>query len=36
MEAVVKFAEGEGNIELRDVPEPAPGDDEVKSTICGI
>lgn len=40
MKAVVKFAEGKANIELRDVPEPTVGDDEVKikveaAGICG-
>jgi len=40
MKAVVKYAEGEGNIELRDVPEPQPADNEVKikveaAGICG-
>jgi len=34
MKAVVKFAEGEGNVELRDVPEPYPGPDEVKISEC--
>lgn len=40
MKAVVKYAEGKENIELRDVPEPAVGDNEVKikveaAGICG-
>jgi L-iditol 2-dehydrogenase len=40
MKAVVKYAEGEGNIALRDVPEPRVGDNEVKikveaAGICG-
>jgi len=40
MKAVVKYAEGKGNIELRDVPEPQPAADEVKikveaAGICG-
>lgn len=40
MKAVVKYAEGEGNIELREVPEPDVGDNEVKikveaAGICG-
>ncbi|MFP4081411.1 MAG: zinc-dependent alcohol dehydrogenase [Candidatus Aminicenantes bacterium] len=40
MKAVVKYAPGEGNIELRDVPEPEVGDNEVKikveaAGICG-
>ena len=40
MKAVVKYAHGSGNVELRDVPEPFPGPDEVKievkaSGICG-
>jgi len=40
MKAVVKYARGPGNVELRDVPEPAPGPDEVKievkaAGICG-
>lgn len=40
MKAVVKYAEGKGKIELRDVPEPVPGENEVKIKvevvgICG-
>ena len=40
MKAVVKYAIGPGNVELRDVPEPVPGSDEVKievkaAGICG-
>ncbi|MEM3013685.1 MAG: zinc-binding dehydrogenase [Candidatus Bathyarchaeia archaeon] len=40
MKAVVKYALGSGNVELRDVPEPSPGQDEVKievkaAGICG-
>ncbi len=40
MKAVVKYEWGEGNIELRDIPEPAPGPEEVKikvdtAGICG-
>ncbi len=40
MKAVVKYAEGEGNIELKEVPEPDVGDNEVKikveaAGICG-
>jgi D-arabinose 1-dehydrogenase-like Zn-dependent alcohol dehydrogenase len=40
MKAVVKYAEGEGNIELREVPEPDVGEKEVKikveaAGICG-
>jgi threonine dehydrogenase-like Zn-dependent dehydrogenase len=40
MKAVVKYTEGKKNIELRDVPEPAVGDNEVKikveaAGICG-
>lgn len=40
MKAVVKYAEGEGNIELREVSEPSVRDDEVKikveaAGICG-
>ena len=40
MKALVKFAEGNGNMELRDVPEPSPGKGEVKvevnaASICG-
>jgi len=40
MRAVVKYALGEGNIELRDVPEPRTGNTEVKirvesAGICG-
>jgi L-iditol 2-dehydrogenase len=36
MRAVVKFAEGEGNIELRDVPEPKTGDNEVKIKVKAV
>jgi len=40
MKAVIKYALGEGNVELRDVSEPTPGSDEVKievkaAGICG-
>jgi L-iditol 2-dehydrogenase len=40
MKAVVKYASGPGNVEIRDVPEPFPGPDEVKievkaAGICG-
>jgi L-iditol 2-dehydrogenase len=40
MKAVVKYAEGPGNIELREVAEPTPGEGEVKikveaAGICG-
>ena len=40
MKAVVKYALGQGNVELRDVSEPTPGSDEVKievkaAGICG-
>ncbi len=40
MKAIVKYEEGYGNMELRDVPEPDPGDNEVKIKakavgICG-
>lgn len=40
MQALVKFAPGQGNMELRDVPEPFPGPGEVKievkvASICG-
>ena len=40
MKALVKYAAGEGNMELRDVPEPSPGPGEVKievkaASICG-
>jgi L-iditol 2-dehydrogenase len=40
MKALVKFAPGKGNMELRDVPEPKPGPGEVKiavkaASICG-
>ena len=40
MRAVVKYQKGPGNIELRDVPEPRPGKNEVKirvkaAGICG-
>lgn len=36
MRAVVKFAEGKGNIELRDVPEPETGDNEVKIKVKAV
>lgn len=40
MQALVKFAPGKGNMELRELPEPAPGPNEVKvrvqvASICG-
>jgi L-iditol 2-dehydrogenase len=40
MQAVVKYAHGKGNVELRDIPEPSPGPDEVMievkaAGICG-
>ena len=40
MQALQKTAEGEGHVELREVPEPHPGDNEVKikveaAGICG-
>ncbi|RLI01575.1 alcohol dehydrogenase [Candidatus Bathyarchaeota archaeon] len=40
MKAVVKYAHGKGNVELRDMPEPSPGPDEVMievkaAGICG-
>lgn len=40
MKAVVKYALGEGNVDLMEVPEPSPGPDEVKievkaAGICG-
>lgn len=40
MKALVKFAPGKGNIEVREVPEPTPGPDQVKvavkaAGICG-
>jgi len=40
MKAIVKYAHGHGNVELRDMPEPSPGLDEVKievkaAGICG-
>jgi len=40
VKAVVKYALGQGNVELRDMPEPTPGPDEVKiedkaAGICG-
>ncbi len=40
MQALVKFASGQGNMELRDVPEPSSGPGEVKiavkaAAICG-
>lgn len=38
MKALVKYAAGVGNVEVRDVPEPACGDDQVKIEVafCGI
>lgn len=36
MRAVVKYAEGPGNIELRDVPEPTPGAGQVKVKIEAV
>jgi L-iditol 2-dehydrogenase len=36
MRAVVKYAEGPGNIELRDVPEPNPGAGQVKVKIEAV
>jgi L-iditol 2-dehydrogenase len=38
MKALVKYASGEGNVEVRDVEEPRCGDNEVKLEIayCGI
>src|SRR3989339_1097009 len=40
MKALVKYAPGDGNMELREVPEPLPGSGEVKvkvktASICG-
>jgi len=40
MQALVKFAPGNGNMELREVPEPSPGNGEVKirvkiASVCG-
>ena len=40
MKALVKYALGEGNMEIRDVPEPTPGPEQVKievkaAGICG-
>lgn len=40
MKALVKYAPGNGNMELREVPEPSPGPNEVKikvkfASICG-
>jgi len=40
MKAVVKYAHGKGNVELREVPKPSPGPDEVMievkaAGICG-
>ncbi|MBW2369092.1 MAG: zinc-binding dehydrogenase [Deltaproteobacteria bacterium] len=40
MKALVKYAAGEGNMEIRDIPEPSPGEKEVKikvmaAGICG-
>ena len=40
MKAIVKYAEGDGNIELREMPEPEPGEKEVRikvsaAGICG-
>ncbi len=36
MRAVVKYALGEGHIELRDVPEPEVGADEVKIKVKAV
>ena len=36
MRAVVKYADGEGNVELRDVPEPKPGLNEVKIKVEAV
>src|ERR1700756_1938396 len=38
MKALVKYASGEGNVEIREVEEPRCGDDQVKLEIayCGI
>ncbi len=36
MRAVVKYANGEGNVELREVPEPEVGDDEVKIKVKAV
>jgi len=36
MKAVVKYAEGKGKIELRDVPEPVPGENEVKIKVEAV
>ena len=36
MRAVVKYAAGEGNIELRDVPEPEVGDSDVKIKVKAV
>mgnify|MGYP006268720437 CR=1 FL=1 len=36
MKAVVKYAEGEGNIELRDVPEPKPDLNEVRIKVEAV
>src|SRR6185295_14043362 len=38
MKALVKFASGEGNLDILDVPEPACGDNQVKVEVafCGV
>lgn len=36
MRAVVKYDEGEGNMELRDVPEPVCGDNDVKIKVMAV
>src|SRR5580698_141045 len=38
MKALVKFAKGPGNVEIRDVSEPNPADNQVKIAVsyCGI
>jgi L-iditol 2-dehydrogenase len=38
MKALLKYAKGPGNVEIRDVPEPVPGDNQVKLEVayCGI
>ena len=36
MKAVIKYAEGEGNVELRDLPEPKPDLNEVKIKVEAV
>ena len=40
MKALIKYAKGEGNMEIREIPEPVPGKNQIKieikvTGICG-